>query len=116
MTDEYKRSRYTSKFMLGGVILAGFIMLLMGLFEETNNLIGYGLLLGAVVWNRIDSRSKSYRASWSVGAISGELEYRGDPSQDLDPGGCPPGGAIHRPKAPNHPAGGPERGHYVDED
>lgn len=112
MSEEQKNIKHTSKIMLAAVIVAGFIMLFMGLFQIINNLIGYGLLLGATIWNRLDSRAKSYRASWSVGNISGTIECAGDNLEGLTSGETPPGGAHHRPDAPDRLAGGQDSVEY----
>lgn len=73
-----KSHYHTSKIFLGLVILLGLVMLFIGLFENVNNLIGYGVILGATAWNRMDSRSRAYRASLCVGGVTVSMEADDD--------------------------------------
>jgi hypothetical protein len=64
----------TSKVLLVGWIVVGATVLLTSDLTSNHALI-YGLTLVAVVWNRIDSRTKGYRLSLSgPGGVAVKLE------------------------------------------
>ncbi|UQZ90707.1 hypothetical protein C4J81_16450 [Deltaproteobacteria bacterium Smac51] len=68
----------SSKIMLALVVAAGLALMWMGLFTEINNLIGYGLILGVTVFNRLDSRARGYKFTVQAGAASACVESSGE--------------------------------------
>jgi hypothetical protein len=52
----------TSKIFLGIVVLAGLVLIFMGMFGTgLYALVAFGLILATIAWNRIDSRGKAYK-------------------------------------------------------
>lgn len=67
---------HSSKVVLGLAAVAGLALLPFGLFAEMNNLMVYALILGAAVFNRLDSRARGYKFSLQVGAAQATIETK----------------------------------------
>ncbi len=68
----------TSKALLWLVILAGLGALLWGIDPTATQLAGYGLILTASIYNRLDSRARGYKFSAECGPAKFGLEQEGD--------------------------------------
>lgn len=69
---------HSSKIMLALAVGAGLLLLPLGFFVERNNLIAYALILGTLVFNRLDSRARGYKFSLQAGAAQAVIESGGE--------------------------------------
>lgn len=84
------RKNLWSKFIFTAVISLGVVLLFQEYFMEKNNLLAYCVLLGAAVWNRMDSRNKAYKASAHFGPVEVDIASGDTGEEPYGDDDCPP--------------------------